>query len=102
MSRQRCSHVHVGMTCSRRSFLRTAAVATAAPAAFLSASGQARALDPVPIPPDLVFESARTLASLIRKKKVSPVELLEQHLARIAQVEPEIQVIEHLADILPA
>jgi amidase len=98
VSNKRSSKGAVGASCSRRSFLKTTAVAVAAPSALLPTTGHANAMHAAPTSLDLVFESATRLASMIRQKKVSPVEVLEQHLARIEQIEPKIQAIEHLAD----
>ena len=44
-------------------------------------------------PSDLCFLSARTLAALIRERKVSAREAMQAHLARIARVNPAINAI---------
>ncbi len=43
--------------------------------------------------PDLIFRSACAMAVLVREKKVSPTELLEAHLDRVAQVNPVLNAI---------
>ncbi len=47
---------------------------------------------------NLVFSDATTLADLIRNKEVSPVEIVQAHLDRIAAVDPEINAIVTIAD----
>ncbi|NLS97862.1 MAG: amidase [Planctomycetaceae bacterium] len=98
MSNKRSSNEPVAASCSRRSFLKISAVTAAAPSVLQSTAGHAGDVHPTPTSTDLVFESATTLASMIRQKKVSPAEVVEQQLARIRQIEPKIQAIEHLAD----
>ncbi len=46
---------------------------------------------------DIIFSDATTLAELIRTKKVSPVEVLQAHLDRVAAVNPKINAIVTLA-----
>ena len=45
-----------------------------------------------------VFSDATTLAGLVRSKEVSPVEIMQAHLDRIAAVNPEINAIVTVAD----
>ena len=45
-----------------------------------------------------VFSDATTLADLVRSKEVSPVEIMQAHLDRIAAVNPEVNAIVTLAD----
>src|SRR5256886_2582792 len=40
--------------------------------------------------PDLTFLSATSMAEQIRQKKLSPVELVEAHLAKIARLNPQL------------
>src|SRR5947208_16442675 len=40
--------------------------------------------------PDLTFLSATSMAEQIRQKKLSPVELVEAHLAKIARLDPQL------------
>src|ERR1051326_8319632 len=47
---------------------------------------------------ELTTKSARELVALIRSRGVSPVEIIEAHLARIEQVNPSINAIVTLAD----
>ena len=50
---------------------------------------------------DLIKENLRTIAAMIRKREVSPVEVAEAHLERIAQLNPELNAIVTLApDVL--
>ncbi len=42
---------------------------------------------------DLLYQSAARMAALIRKKEISPRELLEAHLRRIEQVNPKLNAI---------
>ena len=50
---------------------------------------------------DLIKESLGTMAALIRKREVSPVEVAEAHLDRIARLNPELNAIVTLApDVL--
>ena len=44
----------------------------------------------MPVPPELIFESATRMAEMVRSGQVSPVELVEAHLARIEDVDPEL------------
>src|ERR1700760_4754507 len=46
----------------------------------------------------LVHQDATKLAELIRTKEVSPVEVVQAHLDRIAAVDPKINAIVTLAD----
>ena len=48
--------------------------------------------------PDILFSDATALAELIRTREVSPVEIVQAHLDRIAAVNPEINAIVTLAD----
>jgi len=47
---------------------------------------------------DLIFSDATTLADLVRTKAVSPVEIVQAHLDRIAAVNPVINAIVTVAD----
>ena len=47
---------------------------------------------------DIIFSDATALAELIRTREVSPVEIMQAHLDRIAAVNPEINAIVTLAD----
>src|SRR5689334_9470954 len=50
---------------------------------------------------DLIKESLGSMAAMIRKREVSPVEVAEAHLERIAQLNPELNAIVTLApDVL--
>jgi len=50
---------------------------------------------------DLIRESLGTIAAMIRKREVSPVEVVEAYLERIAQLNPELNAIVTLApDVL--
>src|SRR3954470_1544812 len=50
---------------------------------------------------DLIQASLRTIAGLIREREVSPVEVAEAHLERIARLNPELNAIVTLApDVL--
>ena len=44
-------------------------------------------------PPSLCFESAKSLAGLLRRKKVSAREVLEAHLKQIESVNPKVNAI---------
>ena len=45
----------------------------------------------VPVPSELIFESATRMAELVRSGQVSPVELVDAHLARIRDVNQELR-----------
>lgn len=47
---------------------------------------------------DIIFSDATGLAELIRTKQVSPVEVVQQHLDRIAAINPSINAIVTVAD----
>ena len=47
---------------------------------------------------NFIFSDASTLAGLVRRKEVSPVEIMQIHLDRIAAVNPEINAIVTVAD----
>jgi aspartyl-tRNA(Asn)/glutamyl-tRNA(Gln) amidotransferase subunit A len=47
---------------------------------------------------DIIYSDATRLAELIRTKQVSPVEIVQAHLDRIAAVDPKINAIVTLAD----
>ncbi len=47
---------------------------------------------------DLIFSDATTLADLVRTKAVSPVEIVQAHLDRIATVNPQINAIVTVAN----
>src|SRR6266436_1963982 len=47
---------------------------------------------------DIIFSDATKLAELVRTKQVSPVEVVQAHLERIAAVNPKINAIVTLAD----
>ena len=47
---------------------------------------------------DIIFSDATKLAELVRTKQVSPVEVVQAHLERIAAVNPKINAIVALAD----
>lgn len=47
---------------------------------------------------ELIYEDASKLAELIRTKEVSPVEVVQAHLDRIAAVDPKVNAIVTLAD----
>ena len=84
-------------TSSRRAFLRTAGLAGSA--AFLSQIVPARAasgpayLKSTDTTEDIVFMSATKLAGLIRAKKISSVEAVKAHYARIDVVNPQINAV---------
>src|SRR5438105_2675563 len=42
---------------------------------------------------DLLFASVRTMAEMVREKRVSPVELLQAHIERIEAVNPRLNAI---------
>src|SRR5437867_5748419 len=46
--------------------------------------------------PDLTFLSAIAMAEQIRQKKVSPVELVEAHLAKITKLNPQLNAFVHV------
>ena len=46
--------------------------------------------------PDLIFASASQLAEEIREKKISPIELVQAHLAQIEKVNPKINAFIHV------
>jgi aspartyl-tRNA(Asn)/glutamyl-tRNA(Gln) amidotransferase subunit A len=48
--------------------------------------------------PELIFQDATKLAELIRTKELSPVEVMQAHLDRIAAVNPRINAIVTVAD----
>src|SRR3954447_20363018 len=48
--------------------------------------------------PELIFLDATKLAELIRTKELSPVEVMQAHLDRIAAVNPRINAIVTVAD----
>ena len=45
------------------------------------------------IMPDIAFSSAKRLASLIRRRKIGSVELLEHYLARFEKYNPQLNAI---------
>ena len=47
---------------------------------------------------EIIFSDATRLAELIRTKEVSPLEVVQAHLDRIAAVNPKINAIVTLAD----
>jgi len=47
---------------------------------------------------ELIYQDATKLAQLIRTKQVSPVEVVQAHLARIATVDPKVNAIVTIAD----
>jgi aspartyl-tRNA(Asn)/glutamyl-tRNA(Gln) amidotransferase subunit A len=47
---------------------------------------------------DIIFSDATKLAELVRTKEVSPVEVVQAHLDRIAAVNPKINAIVTVAD----
>lgn len=47
-------------------------------------------------PPDLIFASASRLAEEIRKRKISPIELVQAHLARIEELNPKLNAFIHV------
>ena len=50
---------------------------------------------------DLIKETLGTIAAMIRKREVSPVEVVEAHIERIAELNPELNAIVTLApDVL--
>ena len=52
-------------------------------------------------PTDLIQENLGTIAAMIRKREVSPVEVAEAHLEQIARLNPELNAIVTLApDVL--
>jgi amidase len=82
---------------SRRAFLRSAGLvgtsallAQVAPARAQSAPSYLQSKDPTT---DLVFMSATKLAGLIREKKLSAVEAVTAHYARIDAVNPKINAV---------
>lgn len=78
---------------SAGAFLSTLPFAAATPAAAQSApasSGFRSSKDPTE---DLVFMSATKLAQLIREKKVSSVEVVKAHYARIDAVNPKLNAV---------
>ena len=46
--------------------------------------------------PELTFLSAVSMAEQIRQKKLSPVELVEAHLARIEELNPKLNAFVHV------
>jgi Asp-tRNA(Asn)/Glu-tRNA(Gln) amidotransferase A subunit family amidase len=46
--------------------------------------------------PDLTCHSALAMAAMVRKKEISPVELLDAHLERIGQLNPKLNAFAHL------
>ncbi len=46
--------------------------------------------------PELIFLSAVSMAEQIRRKKLSPVELVEAHLARIEELNPRVNAFVHV------
>ncbi|MDB5893928.1 MAG: amidase, partial [Rhodoferax sp.] len=48
--------------------------------------------------PELFYSDATALADLIRQRKISPVEVMQAHLDRIAAVDPKVNAIVTLAD----
>lgn len=50
------------------------------------------------VPADIVFASATTQARLVRDKDISAEELVQSHLARIAQVNPKLNAVVQLAE----
>jgi aspartyl-tRNA(Asn)/glutamyl-tRNA(Gln) amidotransferase subunit A len=47
---------------------------------------------------DIVFADATQLADLIRSRQVSPVEVVQAHLDRIAAVDPKVNAIVTVAE----
>ena len=46
--------------------------------------------------PELTFLSAVSMADQIRRRKLSPVELVEAHLNRIAELNPKLNAFVHV------
>jgi len=88
---------HSAPRSTRRSFLRTAAVGTAAlaVASRLTSSTARAASASVSTDPatEIIYMSATKLAGLIREKKVSAVEATKAYLARIAVVNGKLNAI---------
>src|SRR5262245_5560863 len=74
-------------TLSRRSFIKTTVTGTAAALAWTAGHGHA-AQSPTDSSNDLTSMSIREVSDLIRRKKVSPVELTRVSLMRIEQLNP--------------
>src|SRR6185503_2403525 len=74
---------------SRRSFIKTAVTGAAASVAWTRTTAQA-AQSPSNSTDELTAISIREAAELVRRKKVSPVELTKACLARIEQFNPTL------------
>ncbi len=75
---------------SRRDFLRTVGATTVGASLGILATAQSSGCQPHT---DLTFLSATKLASLIANRQVSAVEVVEAHLKRIAEVNPQLNAI---------
>lgn len=51
---------------------------------------------PTAVPSHLVGESAASLVALVRSGRVTPLEIVEAHLSRIAEVDPRLGAFQHL------
>ena len=85
---------------SRRNFLSllggtstAAALSTVSFTHLTAGSAQARHLSPPRDQTDLTSVSASELARLIRRRAVSSVEVVQAHLDRIAQVNPDLNAV---------
>ena len=77
---------------SRRSFIKTAVTGTAASLAWTPTKTQA-AQSPGNSTDELTAMSIREAAELVRRKKVSPVELTKASLMRIEQFNPALNAL---------
>jgi amidase len=86
---------------SRRAFLasgvKAAGLALLAPAFWPPRQGRC-AGDEADTPTDLTHASATTLASLIRRRKISPLELTQLYLAKIKKVDGKLRAVESLGE----
>ncbi len=74
------------MTLNRRQLLSSALMAT-------TVDGMSQEAPAATQPSSLCFESAKSLASMIRKKNVSAREVLDAHLKQIERVNPKVNAI---------
>jgi hypothetical protein len=82
--------------CSRRSFLATTAQTAGAALVTGSAKSVCNARAAQEARGQLFFESATTLAAMIRTKQVSSAEIMQSFLDRIAVVDPKIKAVLYL------
>jgi amidase len=82
--------------CSRRSFLATTSQTAGAALLIGSAKSACGARTAQEARGQLFFESATTLAAMIRTKQVSSAEVMQSFLDRIAVVDPKIKAVLYL------